>query len=157
IMEDLSAKYPRLTVHVTLGYPPEMQDRELRTRTVDLIIGRLPGLIPIEDTDVEVLFDDKSHVVASAENHWTRRRRITLLDLMNEPWCLPPPESFPGNRVVTAFRAHKLEFPSTTVLTSSMQLTHKMLATGRFLSFLPGSILHFNARAFSFKTLSVES
>src|SRR5712671_7511773 len=57
IIEELSAKYPRLTIHVTLGYPPEMLDRELRTRTVDLIMGRLPGLIPIEDTDVEVLFD----------------------------------------------------------------------------------------------------
>ena len=157
IIEELSANYPRLTIHVTLGYPPEMQDRELRTRTVDLIMGRLPGPIPIEDTDVEVLFDDKQHVVAGAENRWTRRRKIRLSDLMNEPWCLPPPESFPGNRIVTAFRAHKLEFPPATVMTSSMQLTHKMLATGRFLSFLPGSMLHFNARAFSLKTLSVES
>jgi DNA-binding transcriptional LysR family regulator len=157
IIEELSAKYPRLTIHVTLGYPPEMQDRELRTRTVDLIVGRLPGLVPAADTDVEVLFDDKSHVVAGAENRWTRRRRFELLDLMNELWCLPPPESFPGNRIVTAFRAHKLEFPRATVMTSSMQLTHKMLATGRFLSILPGSMLHFNARALSLKTLSVEA
>jgi DNA-binding transcriptional LysR family regulator len=157
IIEELSAKYPRLTIHVTLGYPPAMRDRELRTRTVDLIMGRLPGLIPIEDTDVEVLFDDKSHVVAGAENRWTRRRRFKLSDLMNEPWCLPPPESFPGNRIVTALRAHKLEFPPATVMTSSMQLTHKMLATGRFLSFLPGSMLHFDARTVLLKTLSVES
>src|SRR5205823_2599677 len=83
IIEELSAKYPRLTIHVTLGYPPEMQDRELRTRTVDLIIGRVPALVPPEDTDVEVLFDDKLHVVASAQNRWTRRRRFKLLDLMN--------------------------------------------------------------------------
>jgi len=156
IIEGLSAKYPRLIVHVTLGYPPEMRDRELRTRTVDLIMGRLPGLVPSEDTDVEVLFNDKSHVVAGAENRWTRRRNIRLSDLMNEPWCLPPPESFPGNRIVTAFRAHKLEFPRATVMTGSMQLTHKMLATGRFLSILSGSMLHFSARALSLKTLSVE-
>jgi len=156
IIEGLSAKYPRLIVHVTLGYPPEMRDRELRTRTVDLIMGRLPGLVPSEDTDVEVLFNDKSHVVAGAENRWTRRRNVRLSDLMNEPWCLPPPESFPGNRIVTAFRAHKLEFPRATVMTGSMQLTHKMLATGRFLSILSGSMLHFSARALSLKTLSVE-
>jgi len=156
IIEGLSAKYPRLIVHVTLGYPPEMRDRELRTRTVDLIMGRLPGLVPSEDTDVEVLFNDKSHVVAGTENRWTRRRNVRLSDLMNEPWCLPPPESFPGNRIVTAFRAHKLEFPRATVMTGSMQLTHKMLATGRFLSILSGSMLHFSARALSLKTLSVE-
>ena len=156
IIEELSAKYPRLTIHVTLGYPPEMQDRELRTRTVDLIIGRVPALVPPEDTDVEVLFDDKLHVVASAQNRWTRRRRFKLLDLMNEPWCLPPPESFPGNRIAAAFRAHKLEPPRASVMTGSMQLTPKMLATGRFLSILSGSMLHFIAHSLSIKILPVE-
>ena len=95
-------------------------------------------------------------MVAGAENRWTRRRRFKLLDLMNEPWCLPPPESFPGNRIVTAFRARKLEFPPATLMTSSMQLTHKMLATGRFLSFLPGSMLHFSLQS-TLKALPVES
>src|SRR5262249_41436669 len=156
IIEELSAKYPQLTIHVTLGYPPEMQDRELRTRTVDLIIGRLPGLVPAEDTDVEVLFDDKSHVVAGAENRWIRRRRIRLSDLISEQWCLPPPESFPGSRIATAFRAHKLELPRARVMTGSMQLTLKMLATGRFLSILSGSMMHLNARSLSLKTLPVE-
>jgi DNA-binding transcriptional LysR family regulator len=156
IIEELSVKYPRLAIHVTLGYPPEMQDRELRTRTVDLIMGRLPGLVPTEDTDVEVLIDDKSHVVAGAESLWARRRKIKLSDLMNEPWCLPPPESFPGNRIATAFRAHKLELPRATVMTGSMQLTSKMLATGRFLSILSGSMLHFVARSLSLKILPVE-
>src|SRR5262247_905051 len=122
IIEELSAKYPRLTIHVTLGYPPEMQDRELRTRTVDLILGRVPALIPAEDTDVEVLFDDKLHVIASVQNRWARRRKIKLSDLVNEPWCLSPPDSFPGQRLARAFRASKLEPPRATVTTSSIQL-----------------------------------
>jgi hypothetical protein len=44
----------------------QIQDRELRTRTVDLIMVRLPSLTPIKGTDVEVLFDDKSHVGAGS-------------------------------------------------------------------------------------------
>ena len=155
IIEELSTKYPRLAFHVTLGYPPEMQDRELRTRTVDLILGRMPALIPAEDTDVEVLFDDKLHVIASVQNRWARRRKIKLSDLMNEPWCLPPPESFPGLRIAAAFRASKLELPRVTVMTSSTELTQKMLATGRFLSTRPGSVMHFSPRS-SLKALPVE-
>jgi DNA-binding transcriptional LysR family regulator len=155
IIEELSAKYPRIGFHVTLGYPPVMQEQGLRTRAVDLIIGRLPGLIPTEDTEVEILFDDKSCVVAGVQNRWTRRRKIKLSDLMNEPWCLPPAESFPGNRIVTAFRARKLELPRASVMTGSMQLTHKMLATGRFLSILSGSMMHFSARSLSLRTLPV--
>jgi DNA-binding transcriptional LysR family regulator len=155
IIEELTAKYPRLAFHVTLGYPPEMQDRELRTRSVDLIIGRVPALIPAEDTDVEVLFDDKLHVIASAQNSWARRRKIKLADLINEPWCLFPPESFPGQRVAAAFRASKLELPRATVTTTSTQLTHRMLATGRFLSTRPGSMMHFSPQS-TLKALPVE-
>jgi DNA-binding transcriptional LysR family regulator len=156
VIEELSAQHPRLTIHVTLGYPPEMQARELRTRTVDLIMGRLPGLVPTEDTDVEVLFDDKSHVVAGTANPWTRRRKLRLSDLMSEPWCLPSPETFPGGRVVAAFRARNLEPPQASVMTGSMQLTHRMLATGRFLSILSGSMMHFVARSLSLKIVPVE-
>jgi len=156
IIEELSAKYPQLAFHVTLGYPPEMQNRELRTRTVDLIIGKVPALVPAEDTDVEVLFDDKSYVVASVQNRWTRRRKIKLSELINEPWCLPPPESFPGQRIAMAFRASKLELPRVNVMTSSTHLTQRMLATGRFLSTLPGSLMHFSARSLALKVLPVE-
>src|SRR5215475_2066157 len=156
ILEELSAKYPRVAFHVTLGYPPEMQEQLLRTRAVDLIMGRLPGLVPTDDTDVEILFEDRSYVVAASESRWTRRRNLKLADLMNEPWCLPPPESFPGQRIATAFRAHKLELPRASVMTGSMQLTHKMLATGRFLTILAGGMLHFSARSLSIKALPIE-
>jgi len=155
IIEELSAKYPRLAFHVTLGFPPEMQDRELRTRTVDMVLGRVPSLIPAEDTDVEVLFDDKLHVIASVQNRWTRRRKIKLSDLINEPWCLPPPESFPGQRLATAFRARKLELPRATVTANSTQLFDRMLATGRFLSTRPRSMMHFSPQS-TLKALPVE-
>src|SRR5262245_49484834 len=156
IIEELSARYPRLAFDVLLGYPPEMQNRELRTRTVDLILGRVPALIPAEDTDVEVLFDDKLHIVASVQNRWTRRRKIKLADLINEPWCLPPPESFPGQRTAAAFRASKLEFPRANVMTSSTHLSEKLLATGRFLSTRPGSTMHFSRQSLPLKALPVE-
>jgi len=42
------------------------------------------------------------------------------------------------------------------VMTGSMQLTHKMLATGRFLSILSGSMMHFTARSLSLKIVPVE-
>src|SRR5262245_12565323 len=92
VIDRLSRKYPRISFNVTLGFPPDMRDQELRERAIDLMIGRLPSTTPAEDTDVEVLCQDRSYVVAGVGNHWTRRRKIGLAELINEPWTHPPLE-----------------------------------------------------------------
>jgi len=43
-----------------------------------------------EQLVVENLFDDSHVVVAGAQNPWTRRRKIALAELVNEPWTLLP-------------------------------------------------------------------
>src|SRR5215831_14491862 len=82
IIDKLSAQYPKLTFHVTLDFPPNMQAHELRERSIDLMIGRLPTTTAAEDTDAEVLFDDRSFVVAGLQNRWSRRRTIELAELV---------------------------------------------------------------------------
>jgi hypothetical protein len=43
--------------------------------------------VPVSDEFVvETLFDDSLVVAAGSENPWTRRRRIDLAELVNEPW-----------------------------------------------------------------------
>ena len=36
------------------------------------------------------LYADPMFVVAAPKNPWSRRRKVKLADLMNEPWTLPP-------------------------------------------------------------------
>ena len=155
VIDRLSRQYPGLAFHVTLGFPPIMQEHELRERSIDLMIGRLPSVIPSEDTDVEVLFNDRSFVVAGLQNRWTRRRKIELAELINEPWTHPPPESLPGSLVAMAFRAHGLDVPRASVTAASLQLQNTLLATGRFLTILPGAMLHFSMKRLSLKILPV--
>src|SRR5260221_189518 len=82
-----------------------MRDHEVRWRSFDLMIGRLPSIIPAYDTVVEVLSQDGLFVVAGEETRWPRPRRIDLAELINAPWTHPPLESLAGARVVDAFRA----------------------------------------------------
>jgi DNA-binding transcriptional LysR family regulator len=156
MIDRLSRKYPRLAFHVTTGFPPEIQDHELRERSIDLLIGRVPSARPAEDTDVEVLYYDRSYVVAGARNRWSRRRKIELAELINEPWTHPPLESFPGSRAAETFRVHGLEIPRATVTTRSLQLQNTLLQTGRFLTILPLTMLHFSAKRLRLKVLPVE-
>jgi DNA-binding transcriptional LysR family regulator len=111
IVDRLSRQYPRLAFRVTIGDLPDLQDRELREHDIDLMIGRLPDVIPAEDTETEILFEETAFVVAGMHNPWTRRRKIELAELINEPWTLSTPESFPGSLVERAFRARGLEVP----------------------------------------------
>jgi len=156
IVDRLSRQYPRLAFRVTIGDLPDLQDRELREHDIDLMIGRLPDAIPAEDTETEILFEETAFVVAGMHNPWTRRRKIELAELINEPWTLSTPESFPGSLVERAFRARGLEVPRNGMTTQSLEMTNALLATGRFLAILPAVMLHFSAKRLGLKILPVD-
>jgi DNA-binding transcriptional LysR family regulator len=156
IVERLSRQYPRLAVHIIEGEPPELLDRHLRNHDIDVMIGRVPTPTPAADTDVEVLLHESGVVVAGLNNPWVRRRKIRLAELINERWCLPPRESFPGGWIATAFHASGLEVPRASVTVYSILMQTALLTSERFLSFLPASMLHFSAKRLSLKVLPVE-
>ena len=86
VIDRMSRRYPKITFHVTPVEPAAMGFRELRERSVDLMIGRL--LDPHLDADLEaqVLFDDRLRVAAGVSSPWARRRKIAFEDLLGEPW-----------------------------------------------------------------------
>ncbi len=133
-----------------------MQDRHLRNHDIDLMIGRLPSQTPAADTDVQVLLHESGVVVAGLNNPWARRRKIRLAELVDERWCLPPRESFPGGWIANAFHASGLEVPRASVTVYSILMQTALLSSGLFLSFLPATMLHFSAKRLSLKVLPVE-
>jgi DNA-binding transcriptional LysR family regulator len=156
VVDRLSRQYPRLALHIIEDAPPELQDVHLRNHDIDLMIGRLPGSRPAPDTDVQVLLHENGVVVAGALNPWARRRKIRLAELINERWCLPPRESFPGSWIAKAFQGCDLDVPNAAVTVYSIQMQNALLSTGRFLSFLPATMLHFSAKRLSLKVLPVD-
>ena len=156
IVDRLSRQHPRLAFHVIVGDLLELQHRELRERNIDLIIGRLIGQIPAaDDIEAEFLLEERTFVVAGNQNPLTRRRKLKLVDLINECWTLPPPESYPGSLIANAFQSCNLEYPRTGVTVHSNQMQIALLATGRFLTILPGTMLRFSAERLQLKVLPV--
>jgi DNA-binding transcriptional LysR family regulator len=154
VIDRLARRHPRVSFHVVTP-EPTTRYRELRERKVDIIVG---GFAPVsdEDIDAEILYEDQHVVVAATTNPWTRRRRIELVELANEPWALMPLDHRLGSALVEAFRANGLEAPRATVTTSSVPLRSTLLATGRFLTVLQESQLHFPTRHPSLKVLPVD-
>ena len=141
VIERLSKRRPRLIFNVVPADRNNLVKRELRQRNVDLVVTSTYGLTPEDDTNVEVLFNDRHVVVASAQCKWARRRTIALTDLIDELWVLPPPDSIPGAEVAEVFRANGVEPPLARVVSFSIPLHHHLLATRRFVTMLPQSML----------------
>lgn len=155
VIDRLSRRYPNIMVRVvqtnaeTLDYP------ELRERRVDVALARLAKSFAHDELNTEILFDDPSLVVVGALSPWARRRKVTLAELVNEPW------TFTSNRMIRgmiadAFQAQGLESPQEKVSASSILLRYQLIATGRYLTVLPESVLRYNAKPWSLKALPVE-
>jgi DNA-binding transcriptional LysR family regulator len=155
VVDRLTRRHPRMAFDVVTG-PVLTLYRDLEERRIELVITRLVDFADRENMSVENLFDDNIVAVAAAQNPWTRRRRIELAELANEPWTLPPPDTGIGAFAAGAFRARGLKPPQASVITYSMHMCHKLLATGRFLSMLSGYTLMLPGKHPWLKALPVE-
>jgi DNA-binding transcriptional LysR family regulator len=104
----------------------------------------------------EILFNDFVVVAASAQNPWTRRRKIDLAELVHEPWTLPPFDNFSSVLFVETLRAKGLSPPQAMVITQSLNMRNRLLATGQFLTVLPGFSVQTPGNYPALKTLAVE-
>jgi DNA-binding transcriptional LysR family regulator len=155
IIETLTRGHPRVSIQVVHALFDGLM-HELRERNIDLAIGR--GMTPIADEDIasEVLFHERLVIVAGMESKWAKRRKITLAELLDEPWTFPPIDSIPGLNIVSAFQSTGLNCPRPSVPTDSVPTIVHLLASGRFLTVLPESMVHFSAKNLRLKVLPVK-
>src|SRR5262245_32019426 len=158
IVERFSEQYPRVIMHVdlvpssTAKFVPGLRDR-----TLDLILARLTPSEAhwLDEIDTEPLFDDPLVVVAGLHSRWTRRRKVDLAELVDQPWILSPPKSWSYERVAEVFKERGLGMPTATLLTYSMDLRAKLLGSGRFLTVLPKSVLGHGGEGLGLKMVPV--
>jgi DNA-binding transcriptional LysR family regulator len=155
VIEQLTRQHPRLAFHVATG-PAATLIRKLTERNVELVITRSTEAVANEQTYVGDLFEDNVVVVGGAQSPWTRRRRIKLDELVNEPWVLPADDSAVGAIIREAFRAHGLAPPAATVVMESANIRGSLAARGRFLTVIPEFLLTLPDRDPLLKALPVE-
>ena len=160
IFERMIRRYPRVVFHVSNVATPTLDLPQLRDRSLDLAVLRTPWPLPqhslVDDLSVEELFDDETVVVVGTESRWARSRKIDLAELVNEEWILPPADTTNSFVVMEAFRARGLHPPTVSFVTYSVTLRTSLLATGRYLSVLPRSMMSLYARRMSLKVLPVK-
>jgi DNA-binding transcriptional LysR family regulator len=154
LIEQLAESHRGITFEMAIADPKTLCERDLRGRKVEVAIMRIAKSELDEEFEAKTLYNDRLWVVAGVENSWARRRQIVLSDLVEERWCLPPPDHPVGALVIEAFRRNGLVPPRRTVTVGSAQCTSNLVARGKFLGVLGSMFLRFNPPSVRLKVLA---
>lgn len=156
IIDRLLQRHPRVVFYVDQTITETSEFRELRERRLDIVLGRIAAPFMGEDLRADILYQEQLCVIAGVGSPWSRRRKIELSELVGEAWVLHPPNELPGSLVAEAFRSSGLKLPQPRVVSLSLHMRNRLLATGRYLSVVPSSLLHFIDLPSPFKVLPVK-
>ena len=156
VIGELRLTHPRLTVSVTQVLTSPAVYDHLRSRVFDLVIGRLPNRPVDRDLVSEKLFDEPISIVAARSSLWARRRKITLAELIGQPWILPQRGTEVGSIIGDIFVANGLPEPTAPVICSSIEMYWGLLATGKFIAAMPMSLLKFATQRDKIKALPIQ-
>ena len=138
----------------------ETLDAKLRDRELDFVVQRLRSYPLVSDSfddlDTEIVFDDELVVVAGGPSPWSRRRKIDLAELVNEPWILAGQPSWPHRILSEAVAARGLGMPKTVLRTYSVHIRANLVASGRFIATFPKSVAQYYTERFALKVLPVD-
>jgi DNA-binding transcriptional LysR family regulator len=140
----LTREHPRMRFVLETGNASDLLDHFLRQRLVDFVIARpfAPTLPP--DMQGEPLYADQLKIVVSRTHPLARgRQRLRLRDLLDEHWILSHNEVMDCSPVGCGFRAEGLAMPARIITSASLNTRLVLLGSGRFVTVLPHSLMHF--------------
>jgi DNA-binding transcriptional LysR family regulator len=161
-MEKFCQQHPRVTLHVdAVNTRTPLELPALHNRKCDLVLGHFAMPLPddqsIQDLDIELLYKDQLVVATGTRSRWSRRRRIELAELVDEPWIVgAAPDSWNYVVISEAFRSRGLRLPKMSLMTFSVHLRANMVASGHFITTFPTSIMRQYGDRFALKALPVD-
>ena len=155
-VERMTREFPRVTFGIDSGDTPVLLSRFLLERISDFVITRPYGAVIDPAIRAEPLFRERLQIVVGRGSPWASRRKLTLAELMDQFWIVSRNEATGDSPVVEAFRDAGLPLPRRRVLTGSLNVRYSLLATGRYVTAMPHSLLRLGAARASLKVLPIE-
>ena len=154
-----SQRYPRVVVHLDEAPRPALDLSGLRDRKFDLILGRVSPPADkreLAEFNVETLFHDQLVIAVGSHNQLARHRKISLADLVDEPWILASPHSWNYSCLVEAFDRCGLDPPKASLVTFSVAVRTHLLTKGPYLTSFGRSAVLLNPNQQSLRILPVD-
>jgi DNA-binding transcriptional LysR family regulator len=155
VIQRLAKQHPKIIVHASDVNPSE-NVHYLRERKLDLLVGRSTRAQGDDDLHSETLYEESFTVVTGEKSPWTRRRKVALADLMDEGWIYGEPGNATQARISEAIVAKTGRLPRVAMYTTSFNLRLALLASGDYISCIPGSVYRYGAAGRPIKELPVD-
>lgn len=155
-MARMHRRFPRVNFIAESASTQGLQLQQLRDRHCDFVITRPNPIEMGSDILAEPLFHDRVGIVVGQRHRFARRRKLALAELVDEPWIISPVEQRADSPVVAGFAALGLPLPRFWVISGSLNARFALLASGRYVTVMPGAFLHFAAASHGLITLPVE-
>jgi DNA-binding transcriptional LysR family regulator len=135
VIEDFSARYPQVVLHVDRLVTADVELAKLRSRSLDVVLVRYLESLAKNDDDlaIETLFEDYLVIMCGTKSRFARHSKVALADLADEPWIVTPSDTANSSILADAFRRANLSGPKVFLSTYSIELRSKLVATGRYI------------------------
>lgn len=112
----------------------------LRTGDIDVVLGRLPEYREREGLRQEVLYLDTVSIMVREGHPLTTRGSLTLADLVDQAWVMPPTQTSLRRQIDQAFRHEDLEPPLDVIESVSILTNHALLKNTDMLAAMPHQV-----------------
>src|SRR5262245_47141526 len=136
VLDRVLRRWPNLHVQI-LEAVEDVLTAALTNNAIDVVIS---GPIPESDEIVQVTehkFTDGYSVICSAANELQRRRNLSIHDIVDVPWVMPPAEAEPRRQFNALINRLGATHPRVAVETRSPSVIKAMVAKTHFLGWLP--------------------
>jgi DNA-binding transcriptional LysR family regulator len=135
VFEEFRRKYPRVDVHIKTGQWPLLLE-EIRSGTLDLVIGSVPVPILGRDLVVRPLYREELVLVAGKNHPLTKKKTIRPDELTDFPLLMYP--SYSTTRQILESVFHKLKIsPNVLIELENDEAIVNYVSEGVGIAFLP--------------------
>jgi DNA-binding transcriptional LysR family regulator len=134
-IERVLQKWPNLQAQIVEGVWDRLADALIK-REIDLALS-----IAADDTDEicaigDCQWQDSSYVVAALDHPLRAKRKLSLVDTLDERWAIPPKGTPPFEHMRQQFASRGLRVPNVVVETRSITVLKSLVARSGFLSWM---------------------
>lgn len=122
----LKRDFPRIRVNIELDFS-EALVAKLQDRKYDMVIARLHNSAGLDALEFEALAETPHGMVARAGHPLVHQRGLTLRDLVQQTWILPPPGNVLRDSLSELFLHKRVDLPQSVVETAALPIITNLL------------------------------
>ena len=127
---------PHVSIVIKEGTIDRLTD-SLKIDDLDLMVGRIPEVPEEDGLRNEVLYREPVVIVTRADHPLQGKDDLTLKDVVNAEWILPPPETLLRREIEDAFHRENLNVPVNSIESTSILTNRTLLKESDMLTAMP--------------------